>query len=126
MEIIWIMSLAAVHIGCFLAGARVARWSGTKRTVREAGPYKGDGQGGYPARTVREAGPCKGDGQGGNPTRTVREAGPYKGDGQGGSPTRTVGESEPHKEDIQQRRLRDLWHNIECYDGTAAGQREVQ
>ena len=118
MEIIWIISLAAVHIGCFFAGAKVARCGASGRAGVAGKPKE---------QSLRPCGAppfAQGRLDGANPVEGGKKRVPE--DGQGGYPARTVGDAGPHKEDAQERQLRTLWHNIERYDGTAAGQREVE
>ena len=130
MDIIWMLALGGMNLLCVLTGARIARKTGRKDRHPHVGaatsrpatadherrkrasvchPYDRSAPMGLGAMGGMENIQVAAGRQIAAPTR-VREPG----GGHGGE------ELTP-----QERQLQTIWHNIERYDGTAAGQKEV-
>ena len=130
MDIIWMLALGGMNLLCVLTGARIARKTGRKDRHPHVGaatsrpatadherrkrasvchPYDRSTPMGLGAMEGMENIQVAAGRQIAAPTR-VREPG----GGHGGAELTT-----------QEKQLQTIWHNIERYDGTAAGQKEV-
>ena len=151
MDIIWMLALGGMNLLCVLTGARIARKTG-RRAPRSAASHRNsrDAQGcAWPKPPL-----CKGrwlpegqteglteemwapDNPPGEKSRIFHPApfaqgghgGAAKGFTQGGHGSGsgfTQGGNRGAELTPQEKQLQTIWHNIERYDGTAAGQKEV-
>ena len=151
MDIIWMLALGGMNLLCVLTGARIARKTG-RRAPRSAASHRNsrDAQGCAGPKPPL----CKGrwlpEGQTegltaerwapGNPPgekSLIFHPAPFAQGGHGGAAKGftqgghgsglgfTQGGNRGAELTPQEKQLQTIWHNIERYDGTAAGQKEV-
>ena len=140
MAIIWMLALGGMNLLCVLTGARIARKT-NRRAPRSAASHRNfrDAQdSAWPTPPL-----CKGrwlpEGQTegltaemwapGNPPgekSLIFHPAPFAQGGHGGAAKGfTQGGNRGAELTPQEKQLQTIWHNIERYDGTAAGQKEV-
>lgn len=141
MDIIWMLALGGMNLLCVLTGARIARKTGRKDRHPHVGaatsrpatadherrkrasvchPYDRSTPMGLGAMEGMENIQVAAGRQIAAPTR-VREPGGGHGSGSGFA----QGVNRGAELTPQEKQLQTIWHNIERYDGTAAGQKEV-
>ena len=142
MDIIWMLALGGMNLLCVLTGARIARKTGRKDRHPHVGaatsrpatadherrkwasvchPYDRSTPMGLGAMEGMENIQVAAGRQIAAPTR-VREPGGGHG---GAAKGFTQGGNRGAELTPQEKQLQTIWHNIERYDGTAAGQKEV-
>ena len=140
MDIIWMLALGGMNLLCVLTGARIARKT-NRRAPRSAASHRNsrDAQDcAWPKPPL-----CKGrwlpegqtegltaemwapDNPPGEKSLIFHPA-PFAQGGHGGAAKGfTQGGNRGAELTPQEKQLQTIWHNIERYDGTAAGQKEV-